>query len=157
MTHSYYESNKTSLKNTRKQKQKRNDPPDNEIMEIELEKEDCNNNKKKVKIRNDDKNEKRDKTQKMEKAKSVYKSKEFQNEEDSLPNKFTLKNEDGNERIYSFHRKAWDHYDLRCLDRHCKGTAKYIISTDKVIINNKYTIINFNDHNYIKKISATIF
>ena len=90
------------------------------------------------------------KTKKI-KAKSLNKSKKGENEKDNIPNIFKLKDEDGNERFYSFHRKAGDHYDLRCLDKHYKGTAKYIIATDKVIINNKCTIINFNEHNYIKK------
>ena len=44
------------------------------------------------------------------------------------------------------------HYDQRCLDRNCNDTAKYMLATDKGVIINKCSIIEFKDHNYVKKI-----
>ena len=43
------------------------------------------------------------------------------------------------------------HYDQRFLVRNCIDTAKYMLATDKVLIINKNSIIEFKDHNYVKK------
>ena len=72
-------------------------------------------------------------------------------QKENLLSKFSLKDEDGNERIYSFYRKAGAHYDLRCFDRKWKGTAKFILRTNKVVINKNCRITEFNEHKYIKK------
>ena len=61
---------------------------------------------KKTKKKDDNKKDKRDKARTKTKAKSLDK---FQKEKDNITNKFTLKDEDGNEKNYSFHRKAGDH------------------------------------------------
>lgn len=69
----------------------------------------------------------------------------------SLTSKYTLKDEDGNIKLYTFQRDSKDHYDLSCMDRNCKGTAKYIIETQNVVVNKNCTIENYNEHNYIKR------
>ena len=69
-------------------------------------------NKKQTGFKKDKKNSKR--------AKSVNISKE------KIPNKFVIKDKDGNTKYYIYHRKNNDHYDLHCRDRKCKGTGKYI-------------------------------
>ena len=48
-------------------------------------------------------------------------------------------------------RKFGEHYDLRCLDRNCKANVKYLLTTDKFVINNRCSINEFKDHNYAKK------
>ena len=64
---------------------------------------------KKFKKKDDNKKDKRDKTRTKIKAKNLDKYQKGQKEKDNIPNKFTLKDEDGNEKNYSFHRETGDH------------------------------------------------
>ena len=78
-------------------------------------------------------------------AKSVNITKE------KIPNKFVIKDKDGNAKYYIYQRKNNDHCDLRCRDRKFKGTGKYILKTGETIVNKEYSIKNYFDHNYATK------
>ena len=63
---------------------------------------------------------------------------------------FFYENDRSQKKMYSFHRKINNIYNLRCTDRHCKGTADYDIETGKIIPNKQCTK-NYENHSYIKE------
>ena len=150
---SYFQSNKTNLKNANIGKLKRtsllksdSDDSDEDILEdvISYEKEKTNGEKNIVKIKKSEK-----KHRKISKNKNISKSVKKKNKKPAC--KYIFKDEDGNIKLYTFQRDSKDHYDLHCMDRNSKGKAKYIIETQKVVVNKKCTIENYNEHNYIKR------
>ena len=138
-------SGKTTLK--RKDYHKSSDYDSEDLEEDYFEKENPNGDRKKVykkKVNKKQTGFKKDKKN-SKRAKSVNISKE------KIPNKFVIKDKDGNTKYYIYHRKNNYHYDLRCKDRKCKGTGKYILETGETIVNKECSIKNYFDHNYAKK------
>ena len=137
-------SGKTNLKRKKQLKRTELDTEDT-IKEPEFEKENINGEKVKVKKAQKNIKSSKKKNNKNQRSKTVVKTKE------NIPNKFTLKDENGNIKYYIFHRKNKGFFDLRCRDRKCKGTARYDIDKDEISINKECSIENYHDHNYAIK------
>ena len=139
-------SGKTSL-NRKKQLKRTDTVIEDPIIEpeIEIEKENINGEKIKIKKLKNIKKSPKKKNNKNQRSKTIVKNKE------KIPNKFTLKDENGNIKYYIFHRKNKDFFDLRCRDRKCKETARYDIDKDEISINKECSIKNYHDHNYANK------
>ena len=72
------------------------------------------------------------------------------NLDNSHPYIFFIKDEEENEKSYTYHRTYKEYYHLRCTDRKCLGTAKYNIANGKIEINTKCSI-KYDEHSYIKE------
>ena len=59
-----------------------------------------------------------------------------------------MKDEEENEKSYTYHRTYKEYYHLRFTDRNCLGTAKYNNVNGKIEINTKCSI-KYEDHSYI--------
>jgi len=61
-----------------------------------------------------------------------------------------MKNEEENEKSYTYHRTYKEYYHLRCIDRNSLGIVKYNNANVKIEINTKCSI-KYEDHSYIKE------
>ena len=57
----------------------------------------------------------------------MIRDKSIPNNNEKIPNKFIINDNGIHTKYYIFYRKNNGFYDLRCRERKCKGTAKYII------------------------------
>lgn len=63
---------------------------------------------------------------------------------------FFMKNEEENEKSYTYHRTYKEYYHLSSTDRNCLDTAKYNNANGKIEINTKYSI-KYEDYLYINE------
>ena len=140
-----YESYKTNLisKDRLKQKRSATGSSDEEIIMMDSEQIDKDKEKKK------NKSKETKKEKKEEKQKTKNNNKESKND-DYKEGIYNYTDDNLNNRLYSYHKISSDgtFLHLRCKDRNCTGTAKYIFEEDNIIVT-KECSIDYKKHNYI--------